>query len=80
MKFDVTWEVGAEMALKNLRDGQAVERIARGVHDLSMRGVGKLRRRGTSETEFTLHVGPYAVALTVDIANRHIIVWGFVSR
>jgi putative component of toxin-antitoxin plasmid stabilization module len=56
MKFEVTSESSAEYALKNLRDRHASERIARAVHELSVRGVGDVRRRGTSQTEFTLHV------------------------
>ncbi len=75
MRLSVIWSPGGEAALLRLSDWRTAERVAHAVHELAATGQGRLRRRGTSRTEFALYVGSCCVRLSLDQAAGSITVW-----
>jgi hypothetical protein len=75
MSLEVIWSPAGEAALLRLRSWRTAERVARAVYDLAATGQGRLRRRGTSLTEFSLYVGSCCVRLSLDRAARTITIW-----
>ncbi len=75
MSLEVVWSPAAEAALQRLPSWRLAELVARAVHDLATTGRGDLRRVGTSQTEFSLHVGACVARLSLDRAERRLHVW-----
>ena len=74
-KWEVIWTPAAETALLRMSDWNAMERAARAVHELSVTGRGNLRRRGTSQTDFSLYAGSTCIRLSTDRAEHRITIW-----